>query len=281
MLSPKIFMLLTGISLLLVTGVFLLSGTSAFQDSKKQAGQKMHDFASAKKNITVLFIDITESDSGKAWTSQPFRQQFVRAVNTCITNSHDVFAAYLIHGNTRDAQPFWTNYPLSSLEFQQMDDSACMIYGDIEKQDCIEAFDSIASQTFLQRNSRVDSMLTEFTDVFGALQQAALYFRRFTTNARDVKRLFLLSDGKENAGFAAGSIKLNNIGTVDSARSFAGAALTQIRNTTDIKNELRYSEIYFHTPNDRLYYNDERNLRRIFWETLLEDKLQCNKVHYF
>jgi hypothetical protein len=261
--------------------VFLTPGTSTFVKAQKKAADQIQAYNSKPKNITVIFADITNSDTGKAWTSRPFRDQFDNAVNTCLTSSQDVMAAYLIHGKTKDEQPFWTNAPLSSIKQLKRGDSALLISGGLEKQLCIEAFDSIASRSFLHNGNLLDSMLAEYTDVFGAFQQAALYFRRYATSSRDTKRIFLLSDTKENAGFVPGSIKLNNIGSIDTARMLAGLALEQIKKTTDIKNELKDCDVYILSTNNRLYYNEERNLRRIFWETLLINKLHCNKVYFF
>lgn len=281
MLRPRIFLISAGTALLIQLIVFLMSGTSTFVQAQKKVAERIHTYNRDPKNITIIFADITKSDTARSWTNQPFRDQFVYAVNTGLTNSQDVIAAYLIHGKTKDEQPFWTNAPLSTIKDVKRSDSAFLISGGQEKQLCIEAFDSIATRSFLQNGNLLDSLLTEYTDVFGALQQATLYFRRHATSPRDTKRIFLLSDTKENAGFVPGNIKLNNIGSIETAKMFADKALEQIKKTTDIKDELNNCDVYILNPNNRLYYNEERNLRRIFWETLLIGKLNCNNVYFF
>jgi hypothetical protein len=263
MLRPLVFMIVSGI-LGLVAGAFFL----------------MKELPS--RNVTVIFIDITESDTGKAWTGRPFREQFVSAVNSSLTGAGDVLAAYLVHGKTIDEQPFWTNAPLSySLTRTTLPDSSSRVSAYVKRQHCIEAFDSLAVRTFLQNASPLDSMLMQYTDVLGAFQQAALYFNRHATQSNDKKRVYLLSDTKQNAGFAPGNIKLNNIGSMAAARRLSRQAFEYIKKTTDIYHELKRTEVHMLSPNGRLYYNDERNIRRIFWEDLLLNKLECKRLYYF
>lgn len=263
------------------TGGFIFSHTASYQKAKDKLAGKIKAYSSPSKNITVIFLDISDSDTGKAWISHLFRQQFINAVNTGLTRSEDILAAYLIHGKTKDAQPFWTNYPLSSHAKKELNDSASVIASGIERARCVEAFDSLVAQLYSGSGHPIDSMLTEMTDVFGALQQAALYFRHTVIKPNDTRCIFLLSDTKENAGFAPGNIKLNNIGSIDTAKWLARIAMDQIRTTTDIGNDLKHAEVYILSPNNRLYYNEERNLRRIFWENLLVEKLHCRKLNFF
>ena len=176
MLRPRIFLFIAGIIVIILLGSSLVMHSSPFVQAKKNVGETMYNYNRDPINVTVIFADITNSDTAKAWTNQPFRDQFIYAVNTGITSSKDVLAAYLIHGKTKDEQPFWTNAPLSvsSMYKTNKSDSAFLISGGQEKQLVVEAFDSLATRSFLHTSNQLDSSLLEYTEVFGALQQAAL-----------------------------------------------------------------------------------------------------------
>jgi hypothetical protein len=281
MLRPKTFLLAAGILLLALGGIFYLLHTDSFFQMQQKVSRQLDAYTQKPRNVTAIFLDITRSDTDNVWAQKPFREQFIKALNTYLTSDHDVVAVYLLHGDTRDVQPFWTNYPLSAPPAKERGDSAAVILSGIEKQHCMEVFDSLVSRLRLLKWVETDSMLMEFTDVFGAFQQAALYFRAFATSPKDHKRVFLLSDVRENAGISDGDIKLNSLGSIETARSLASTAAGQLRRATDIGDALRFADVYILTPNNRLYYNNERNLRRICWEDLLIKKLHCNSVNFF
>jgi hypothetical protein len=281
MLKPTSFLIAIGITVLVVAGLLYMEYNGFLYRLKNKTGSKWQAVTRPPRNITVIFTDITRSDTAKAWVAAPYRNQFAAAVNNSFTNSHDVLAAFIMHGATSDVQPFWTSRVLSEPPFAQHTDSAAVIAASIEKLHCLQTFDSVMVNLDSRVANVTDSALTNFTDIFGAFQQAAIYFRTYATSPADHKRIFLLSDTKENAGVSSNSIKLNHIGSAAAARNMAEKALLQVQQGTDIRNELRNSEVYILTPNYQLYYSEERNLRRIFWEHLLIDKLKCSNVYYY
>jgi hypothetical protein len=192
-----------------------------------------------------------------------------------------VLAVYLVHGKTADAQPFWTNHSLSELPAPELSDSVSLMAGAIQRGQCIAMYDSLMTRHYADQFNTQDLLLLNHTDIFGAVNQAALYFKTWHISIADRKQLFILSDNKENAGLVSGSVKVNNISSVSEAGRLAGEAAKQFVLISSTPDELYDAHVYMLSPNNRLFTNEDRYLRRIFWETFFLKKLHCSSVHYF
>lgn len=279
MLRPKIFVISFLVLLLLVSVLFFYFNNSSASADADMPIRKPGSYGHAGKNISVVFLDITESDTARNWMQKPYRDYFIQIVNKCLRGSRDVLAVYLLHGKTRDAQPFWTNYPLSAMPAVTVSDSVSLIGGVTKREQCIEAYDSVMTDRYALQFNAQDSLLLSTTDIFGAVNQASLYFKNWYASTADKKQLFILSDNKENAGSAP--VKLNNISSVSTAAWLADEAAKQFALTSNTTSALRNSYVYMLSPNNRLFVNEDRYLRRIFWESFFIKKMHCRSVYYF
>ncbi|MDW3647284.1 MAG: hypothetical protein R8P61_09480 [Bacteroidia bacterium] len=231
------------------------------------------------RNVSVLHVDFTQSDTTIALKNGPYRKLLTQVLKKDLHSERDVMAAYLVHNETHNNQPFYATHSVL-MDEELLNESAGNVVAQIHQDMCLERFDSL-SNLYAHQEALVieDSSLMRYTNVIGALQNAANYFRRYAID-KDQKKVYFLSDMRENSVFLTPVARVDNLTAKDQIDSLVQVSLHRLSNLTDVESELEGAEIYILTPNEHLYSSKGRNFTRMFWEKFFLEELQCKSVFF-
>lgn len=281
MIRPSVFLISVAVIALMAIALVFALRHPRFKQNWDEGAETLRQYQSPTKTVTVAFLDVSESDTTRQWLpGSAARNLFVEVLAKHLHHSGDIFSAFLLHAYTKDNQPFWTNHAVGYPEAAQQSDSGRVVRALRQRKACLEAFDSLAFALQFVPPNAFDSLTFRQTDVIGAIQQAALDFRRHA-NPYDRKVLYFFSDMRENAATGDAQFKLENLASKNEAIDLAEKlSLRAVSISTDVRDELRGAEVTVLSPNNRFYSNDQRNLRRIFWERFFY-KLNVRSVYFF
>lgn len=247
-------------------------------ESEQDRWQKHH---ADTRNVSVLHLDFTYSDSTIIHETSPYRRLFRQVLRQEITDESDVFAAFLVHQETQNNQPFYATHSVY-LQDEQVNPIPGKPTIQLHRDLCIEEFDQLA-QRYSQPGALgiEDSILMKYSNLIGAVQNAALYFRQYA-NEKDHKRLFFLSDMRENAAFTAPALRVDQLNSKDQIPDLVKIAMDRLISISDvdIQHDLKGAEVFVLTPNEHLYSSTNRNYIRIFWEMFFKQGLNCKSVYF-
>ena len=231
------------------------------------------------RNVSVLHVDFTQSDTTIALKNGPYRKLLTQVLKKDLHSERDVMAAYLVHNETHNNQPFYATHSVL-MDEELLNESAGNVVAHIHQDMCLERFDSLSNLYANQEPLVIeDSSLMRYTNVIGALQNAANYFRRYAID-KDEKKVYFLSDMRENSVFLTPVARVDNLTAKDQIDSLVQVSLNRLQNLTDVENELEGAEIYILTPNEHLYSSKGRNFTRMFWERFFLEELNCKSVFF-
>ncbi|MEM6804488.1 MAG: hypothetical protein AAF696_24020 [Bacteroidota bacterium] len=231
------------------------------------------------RNVSVLHVDFTQSDKNISLKKGPYRRLLTQVLKKDLHSERDVMAAYLVHNETHNNQPFYATHTVLEDE-ELLSEYAGAVVAQVHQDLILENFDSLSSLYANQEPLQIeDSSLMRYTNVIGALQNAALYFRRYAVN-KDSKKLYFLSDMRENSVFLTPVARIDHLSSKEQIDSLVNVSLSRLYNLTDVGEELSGAEIYILTPNEHLYSSKGRNFTRMFWEKFFLEELKCKSVYF-
>ncbi|MEM7370794.1 MAG: hypothetical protein AAF587_19425 [Bacteroidota bacterium] len=275
-----ILFVLLGITAVLVYA-FLPGATRVYERTSGHEQLRWQTHHADARNVSVVHVDFTHSDSSLIQASSPYRRIFKQVLKQEIKEKEDVLAAFLVHQRTQDNQPFYATHSVyleDELISSVNGTPAVRLHQDL----CMEAFDELVHQYQTPGALGIeDSTLMKHTNLIGAVQNAALYFRKYAKE-KDHKRLFFLSDMRENAALVAPALRVDQITRKDQIADLVNIALDRLVEISDvdIEQELKGAEVFVLTPNEHLYSSANRNYIRIFWEMYFRQGLGCKSVYF-
>lgn len=263
-----------GIGYLALPQLSYASGEISKSESRRWA---QHE--AAPRNVSVLHVDFTQSDTTISLKNGPYRKLLTQVLQEDLRGDRDVMAAYLVHNETHNNQPFYTSHSIVLSE-KEGNESAGGLIAQINQNRCLEQFDSLANlyENQSELNLR-DSSLMRYTNIIGALQNAAVYFRRFAQD-KDQKKVYFLSDMRENSVFLNPVARIDHISSKTQIDSLVKISMSRLQTLSDVEDELEGAEVYILTPNEHLYSSKGRNFTRMFWEKLFIEELDCKQVFF-
>jgi len=279
--------LLLGVSALLLAAVLapLLIPVGDTVNLFSESRNEMYGERSIPKEISVVHVDFTISDSTLSNPHSRYREHMQVIAEHHLSQESDVLAAFLIHSGTASNQPFFSTHNVLHPRIEQSEGSEQVTQ--LRREQLYEKFDSVTNQYRAIRStpSIRDSMLVLETNVIGAIENATRYFSRFGTE-NDQKNLFLLTDMHHQIDLPQSTISLKTeyTNSKESAAHVAQSLWEQLTAYSDLDTNqgLKNVRIYIHTPNEHLYHLPNRHYNRMVW-TIFFQKLNCNKdeIYYY
>jgi len=282
MLDHQRYYLLLASTLLFIGAIVYLSLPQlsyASGELVKSESERWGRHEAAPRNVSVLHVDFTQSDTSISLKNGPYRKLLTQVLHQDIASERDVLAAYLVHNETHNNQPFYSSHSILAEE-NYLNPDAGNVVAKIHQNMCLERFDSLAGLYANQAPLVLkDSSLMKYTNIIGAIQNAAIYFRRYATD-KDQKKLYFLSDMRENSVFLTPVARIDHLSSKDQIDSLIRVSVNRLQNLTDVEDELAGAEVYILTPNEHLYSAKGRNFIRMFWENFFEEELNCKQVFF-